>query len=110
MSDFSFRHDERMGISIPELEKDWDEYSDRERGEILAQWEPHCGRIPQRIKDLEQHIVRKQAMLDGEENFPVSCQINWEIADLAAAINDLHLWFRLYQSLSSESAASRMHS
>lgn len=95
----AFAYDERLGIRIPALAREWEEYSEQERADILLEWETIRGRIPDRIKELERMIIRKQSQLDVEDNFARSCSLNWEIAELASTINDLHLWYRVNQEV-----------
>lgn len=89
-----FHYSERLGIPIPNLELDWDEYSIDTQQSILLQWEKIRGTIPDRIADLEKEINEKQASLDNESDFDRSCTLNAEIAELASIINDLWIWFR----------------
>lgn len=89
--------DGRLGIRIPNLTNEWEDYSNDERASILLEWEEIRSRIPDRIKELEFIINRKQRELSLEESFPRSCQLNSEIAELASVINDLHIWFRVQQ-------------
>lgn len=95
-----FTLDERLGILIPELTQDWDEYSLIEQEHILLRWEEIRGRIPDRIKDLEKIINRTQSQLNEEGNFARSCQLNSEIAELASTINDLWIWYRAESDVS----------
>lgn len=99
MGDF-FIVDQRLGIPIPELDKEWEEYSEKIRLQILFRWEIIRGSIPDRIADLEKEINVKQAELFDENDFNRSCDLNTEIAELASIINDLWLWFRTNQDLS----------
>lgn len=99
MANYTFVYQKRLGIKLPYLEKGWEEYSIAEQYEILATWEIIRGRIPDRIKQIEQQINRKQQALYDEENFIESCRLNSEIADLASAINDLQIWFRVQQEV-----------
>ncbi|UQZ82827.1 hypothetical protein SK3146_01987 [Paenibacillus konkukensis] len=101
---WTFLQDERLGIPLPHLEKEWEEYSDRERAEILLRWEEIRGTIPDQVKRLEKIIIRKQGQLDVEDNFKISCQLNSEIAELAGTINELHLWFRVNQDIAPSAA------
>lgn len=94
---YEFELDNRLGIPIPNLELEWDEYTDEERANILMEWEEIRAKIPDRIKELEVIINHKQNALSVENNFQVSCQLNSEIAELASVINDLHIWFRIQQ-------------
>ncbi|WP_102345287.1 hypothetical protein [Bacillus sp. Marseille-P3661] len=95
-----FIENKRLGILVPELDREWDQYNKEVQQEILLQWEIIRGHIPDRIKELEQTINKKQAQLDEEEVFEISCQLNSEIAELASVINDLWLYYRINQDLS----------
>ncbi|GAA4862729.1 hypothetical protein GCM10023310_47660 [Paenibacillus vulneris] len=101
---WTFVTDERLGIPLPHLEKDWEDYTEAERSEILLRWEEIRGTIPDQVKKLERIIIRKQNQLDVEDNFQVSCELNSEIAELAGTINELHLWFRVNQEISDSAA------
>lgn len=98
---YTFVPDQRLGIPLPQLSKDWDEYSEQEQADILLRWEEIRGTIPEQIKRLERVIILKQDQLNGEDHFPTSCRLNSEIAELASTINELHLWFRVNQDISS---------
>ncbi|MGE6378668.1 hypothetical protein [Peribacillus muralis] len=95
-----FTYDERLGIAIPDLNLEWDEYTKGEQQRILVHWENIRGSIPDRIKELETTINHKQNQLSDESDFAASCQLNSEIADLASIINDLWLWYRANQGVS----------
>jgi hypothetical protein len=97
-----FTFDHRLGISIPDLQKSWDLYSIQEQQEILVTWERTRGSIPDRIADLEAMINTKQHELGEENDFSRSCMINSEISDLASIINDLWLWYRMNQNVSTK--------
>ncbi|MFH5185491.1 hypothetical protein ACHHV8_24170 [Paenibacillus sp. TAB 01] len=101
---WTFVIDDRLGIPLPQLELEWDQYSEADRSEILLRWEEIRGTIPDQVKKLEQIIIKKQAQLNVEENFKLSCQLNSEIAELAGTINELHLWFRVNQDITSSAA------
>lgn len=90
---------ERLGISVPNLQLDWNEYNEETREKILLQWEKVRGMIPDRIADLEEVINKKQAELSDEADFQRSCALNSEIAELASIINDLWLWYRTDQEI-----------
>lgn len=98
MNEF-FLEDVRLGIPIPNLELEWDEYSEIEQQSILFYWEKIRGKIPDRIAELEKIINQKQAELSDEGNFERSCQLNSEISELASIINDLWLWYRTHQDI-----------
>ncbi len=101
---YDFVMDERLGIMLPELQLDWEDYSEEDRADILLRWEEIRGTIPDRIKALERIIIVKQEQLNLEDNFAVSCRLNSEIAELASTINDLHLWFRVNQDITAGAA------
>lgn len=99
---YAFIYDERLGVPLPQFDLEWDEYSDIEQAEILLRWEEIRGRIPDRIFALERIIISKQDQADVVESFVECCRLTSEIADLASAINDLHLWFRTAQDIDSK--------
>jgi hypothetical protein len=96
---YSFQYNERLGIELPVLELEWEDYSKQERSDVLLKWEQIRGTIPDCIHKLEAVIIQKQSQLDKEDDFPTSCLLNYEIAELASKINDLHLWFRVNQEV-----------
>lgn len=96
--DYKFQYDDRLGISLPILYKDWSEFPQHIQVEIMLKWEQSRGQIPDRIVELEKIINEKQALLDHEEDFERSCELNSEIAELASIINDLWIWYRLNQA------------
>jgi hypothetical protein len=100
-----FAYDERLGINLPNLEQDWDDYTDQQQNDIIYQWEQIRGSIPTRITAIEQVINMQQARLNIEEDFVMSCKLNSEIAELASIINDLQIWYRTGQDVS----ANRQH-
>ncbi|MDX5475056.1 MAG: hypothetical protein LPK00_05910 [Bacillaceae bacterium] len=97
-----FVHDKRLGIQLPKLELEWSQYSKEQQQQILVKWELIRGSIPDRIKDLEHSINTKQEQLNNEADFEKSCKLNSDIAELASIINDLWLWYRLNQEVSSK--------
>ena len=97
-----FYFDERLGIPVPDLMVEWDDYSKETKQFILLHWEKIRGSIPDRIAELEQEINYKQAKLSDESDFPLSCKLNTEIAELASIINDLWLWYRADQTVSTK--------
>lgn len=99
METYTFEYDERLNIELPLLHMEWSAYSTMEREAIVTRWEHIRGTIPERIKQFEHLINFKQDLLNKEAHFPTSCAINWEIAELASRINDLHLWFRKNQEI-----------
>lgn len=101
MADYRFVWNERLHIHLPELEREWEQYSRDEQAQIIEKWELIRGRIPDLIMQLEQSINGVQAELSNEDNFERSCLLNTQIADYASRINDLHIWYRLNQDLES---------
>ncbi|MEB3100259.1 hypothetical protein [Ferviditalea candida] len=102
MGKYRFVQNERLGIRLPELDREWEDYPLEERAAILVQWEQIRGTIPDRIKELETRIAGKQDRMNEEPDFVKCCELNSEIAELASCINDLHIWFRLNQELTSK--------
>jgi hypothetical protein len=97
-----FSFDDRLGIQLPDLTMELADFSIETQEKILLYWEQVRGSIPDRIGELEIQINQKQALLSNESNFPRSCQLNTEIAELASIINDLWLWYRANEVLSTK--------
>ncbi len=97
-----FVHDKRLGIDIPRLEYDWDSYTEKDQSAILLRWEEIRGTIPDRVKELEGKINDKLSELNEEEDFEKSCTLNDEISELASCINDLWIYFRTNEELTSK--------
>ncbi|OOE13895.1 hypothetical protein [Fictibacillus arsenicus] len=97
-----FVWDEKLGISVPDLDKSWEAYDKGEQGTILLQWEKIRGTIPDRIAEIEKQINKLQDRLSIEENFELSCELNDKIASQASIINELWLWYRLNQQVTSK--------
>lgn len=95
-----FSFDQRLGIFLPDLSLEWEEYKEETQHQILLYWEQIRGSIPDRIAELEAVINQKQDELADENDFPQSCKLNSEIADLASIINDLWIWYRSNQTVS----------
>ena len=95
---------QRLGILIPDLQKDWELYSTEQQQQILFEWEQIRGNIPDRIKQLEQLINERQEELNIEENFERSCLLNSTIAELASIINDLWLFYRTQQDVTGQNS------
>lgn len=92
---YEFQLDKRLGIRLPSLKKNWDDYPRKTQEEIFLTWEKIRGTIPTRIFELEKIINEKQEQLSDEGDFQRSCELNSEIAELASIINDLWIWYRL---------------
>ena len=97
-----FSFDQRLGIHLPEITMEWEQYTKETQHEILFYWEQVRGSIPDRIAELEKIINQKQAQLSNEIDFPLSCMLNSEIAELASIINDLWIWYRANQTISAK--------
>ncbi|MEH7238115.1 hypothetical protein [Bacillus sp. JJ1562] len=95
-----FHFDERLGILLPSLEKEWEEYKEETQQYILFQWENIRGHIPDRIAEIETVINKKQEQLGNELDFERSCKLNNEISECASTINDLWIWYRMNQGIS----------
>ncbi len=91
-----FTHDERIGILIPNFQQTLELYDLETQYAILYRWEQIRGAIPERISKLEAEINEKQARLNAEVNLQKSNQLNWQIAELASIIIDLHIWYRFH--------------
>lgn len=90
----TFIYNTRLGIKLPDLNKRWEDLDSDTQGEVLAKWEQYRGNIPDRIKEIEFKINDLQGQLYREADFPRSCQLNSDIAELASIINDLWIWYR----------------
>ena len=90
----TFIYNKRLGIHIPAWTKNWEDYKEVEQRKMIDDWEVIRGKIPDRIKEIENLINCKQSQLEEEENFQKSCSLNSEISLLASTINDLWIWFR----------------
>ncbi len=95
-----FHFDDRLGILLPYLEKEWEEYTVETQQFILFHWEKIRGHIPDRIAEIETIINEKQELLGNELDFVRSCELNNEISDCASIINDLWIWYRMNQGIS----------
>ena len=98
MDDF-FVYDERLGISVPHLKLDFSTYPPIVQRAIITRWEQIRGTIPDRIKEIEKIINHKLNQLNNEDDFEVSCTLNYEIANYASTINDLWIWYRTEQHM-----------
>ncbi|MGN7297580.1 hypothetical protein [Ferdinandcohnia sp. SAFN-114] len=95
-----FHFNDRLGILLPYLEKEWEEYTVETQQLILFHWEKIRGHIPDRIAEIETIINEKQEQLGNELDFVRSCELNNEISDCASIINDLWIWYRMNQGIS----------
>ena len=99
MNNYYFLLNERLGIKLPILTMSWEQYDETSQQSILAEWENIRGTIPDRIRELEVDINHKQEQLNNEDEFTLSCKLNYEIAELASIINDLWLWYRTQEQV-----------
>lgn len=99
MGFYRFDWNERLRIHLPVLEMEWEQYESSEQLAIVEEWELIRGTIPDRIMELEVLINIKQAQLFEEDSFEQSCILNYDIAEYASIINDLHIWYRIDQQL-----------
>ncbi|MFD1779726.1 hypothetical protein ACFSFW_13760 [Fredinandcohnia salidurans] len=97
-----FHFNDRLGILLPYLEKEWEEYTVETQQHILFHWEKIRGHIPDRIAEIETIINDKQEQLGNELDFVRSCELNNEISECASIINDLWIWYRMNQGISNK--------
>ncbi|MEI7026827.1 hypothetical protein WBG83_14115 [Paenibacillus sp. y28] len=100
---YTFQYNERLGIRLPVLHQEWELIPLDQQSRLLHEWEVVRGAIPDRIKAIEMVIVQKQNQLNVEDNFAVSCRLNYEISEMASVITDLHLWYRVDQDIAEKS-------
>ncbi|WP_028610307.1 hypothetical protein [Paenibacillus harenae] len=101
MGAYRFEWNERLRIRLPVLEAEWEQYEPSAQQAIVEQWELIRGTIPDRVMEYERLINAMQAQLFDEDSFEQSCILNYNIADYASRINDLHIWYRIDQQLES---------
>jgi len=99
-----FHFDERLRIDIPNLQREWHEYSLAERIHILELWEPMRGRIPGVVAEFEAEIDSRNQSLQHEENWEQTVAWMNEISDYASRINDLNILYRTQPDADEESA------
>lgn len=97
-----FSLNKRLGIELPMLEKSIEDYDLDMQHDILFHWEKVRGSIPDRIKELEVEINKRQKKMNMEEDIHTSASLNSEIAELASIINDLLIWYRFQAHHTSE--------
>ena len=66
-----FIKDNKLGILVPHLALEWEQYTYNEQQKIICEWENIRGNIPDRIRELEQQINKKQERLDIEDDFDI---------------------------------------
>ncbi|MFV9510642.1 hypothetical protein [Tepidibacillus sp. LV47] len=90
-----FVYNDRLGIHIPDFQVDWEDLSLDEQVAVIDRWERERAKIPDRIKELEEEILRKQDIM-FQIPFEEYVEVHKEIIDLSSAINDLNIWFRTH--------------
>lgn len=103
---YTFEYNERLGIEIPIFNTKWEHFSQEEQHQIIYRWENVRAQIPDRIKELEKMIQKRELQLQVEDNFPSFCQLSREISDFASRVIDLNLLFRTQQ----EATMGKAHS
>ncbi|TCS84187.1 hypothetical protein [Tepidibacillus fermentans] len=96
-----FIYDDRLGIHIPDFRVDWEDLSLNEQLKVIDRWEKERAKIPDRIKELEEEIMKKQDEM-FEIPFEEFVEVHKEIVDLSSAINDLNIWFRTHGHVTEE--------
>lgn len=91
---YSFQLNERLGLEVPMLSREWTEYSEADRQTILERWETSRGRIPALISAFEEAIHARQEKLYEEEDWEATLALMNEVSDYASRINDLNILFR----------------
>ena len=86
-----FRYDERLGIEVPALEREWEHHTLEERRSILEHWELIRGRIPDRIAHFEEQIAHLQERVHTEEDWDATVSLMDQISDFASRIADLNI-------------------
>lgn len=104
-----FRYDERLGIRVPNLNKDWESLSPEDRHAMIIEWEKIRAKIPDRIMKLEQEINKRQEHIAEEDDWDKICKLYGEIYGIASAINDLHIWSRVEQDFEPGAGMAKEH-
>lgn len=99
---YRFEYDERLGIKLPHLLRDWETLPADERHAMIMEWEQIKARIPDRIMDLEKQIEAHQDKISKEEDWDTVCLLYGELYSIASIINDLHIWSRVNQDFAPE--------
>ncbi len=89
-----FRFDERLGIEVPELDREWEHHSKEERMSILEHWETIRGAIPNRLAHFEERIAQLQELMRTEEDWDATVKLMDQINDFASRIADLNILSR----------------
>jgi hypothetical protein len=97
---FRFVYDQRLGIELPQQDREWWEYSLQAQAEMIERWEAIKARIPDRIKELEKQIDEKHHEISREDDWERVCQLYEEYFAIASVINDLNIWAKVEPGLS----------
>jgi hypothetical protein len=92
---YRFVFNERMGIAIPEMDREWPDYSHEEQVAILVEWERIKARIPDRILEFETEIEAKGQQAAIEDDWDRVCELYSEYYAIASIINDLNIWSKV---------------
>jgi hypothetical protein len=103
---YEFRYNERLGIEVPYIYADWEQFTQEEQYQIIYRWEKVRSEIPDHIKYLEKMIHERELKLQIEDDFQFFCQLSAEISDLASRIIDLNLWFRTQEEVTTSKGHS----
>ncbi|QPC47225.1 hypothetical protein [Mangrovibacillus cuniculi] len=90
-----FVYDQRLDLHVPLKTIPWEKLSNDETKAIEVFWETERGKIPTKIKSLDQKMERIQEYLSKEESFKKACEWNDALSNLASIVNDLWLWYRI---------------
>jgi hypothetical protein len=90
----NFEFNERLGIPLPALEKDWEAYTLDEQSQILAMWEQIRAQIPDRIRFFERKFMETFESLNSVTNGDELAQLSTKLAEISSIINELNVWYR----------------
>ncbi|RIV28603.1 hypothetical protein D2Q93_02295 [Alicyclobacillaceae bacterium I2511] len=105
----SFRHDQRLGIELPDLTTPYDELSHTQQEELIAYWEGVKAHIPDQIMKFERDIEGLLQVVHHEEDWDIIAAHFADISDLASRINELNMWRRVDPSLTASTADIPAH-
>lgn len=104
-----FAYDDRLGMEVPRLMREWSEYTVEERERILADWESLRGGIPAVIARFEEEINDRHERLQRVEDWDESVRLLTEVNDYASRINDLNILFRTQPDVESPEHDAQEH-
>ncbi len=104
-----FAFDDRLGMKVPQLMREWSEYTVTERERILEDWETLRGGIPALITRFENEINDRHERLQAVDDWNESVELLSEINDYASRINDLNILFRTQPDIELESDDAQEH-